>query len=187
MSETSSSRGGAGNRARRRLAIAYGVTALLLGASAVLVMLSVLLAPQGGLVGRARVLLARVQPAEERQPDRGPSAASEERGDQEQQPDAVVLAGKDGLSFSPERVEITSGQTVLWRNAGFDIHTVTADPEKAISDRHVLLPPGAETFDSGRFSPGETYSRTFTVPGLYRYFCIPHEATGMIGEIEVVE
>ena len=30
-----------------------------------------------------------------------------------------------------------------------------------------------------------SYSRRFDVPGRYTYFCIPHEAAGMIGEITV--
>lgn len=32
-----------------------------------------------------------------------------------------------------------------------------------------------------RVQPGESFSKTFDVPGTYRYFCIPHEMQGMLG------
>ena len=40
-------------------------------------------------------------------------------------------------------------------------------------------------FDSGFIPPGGDYSYTFTVPGRYRYFCLPHEKAGMVGVIVV--
>jgi plastocyanin len=63
---------------------------------------------------------------------------------------------------------------------------VTADPSKAATAKNVLLPEGAQPFDSGNIDAGGTYSYTFTVPGTYRYVCLPHELAGMIG-IVVVE
>ena len=33
--------------------------------------------------------------------------------------------------------------------------------------------------------PGESFSYTFTAPGTYSYFCIPHVLSGMRGTIEV--
>ena len=32
----------------------------------------------------------------------------------------------------------------------------------------------------------KTYSLKFTVAGTYKYFCIPHELLGMVGQITVV-
>jgi plastocyanin len=32
-----------------------------------------------------------------------------------------------------------------------------------------------------QFVGGATYVRTFDVPGQYTYFCIPHEALGVVG------
>lgn len=89
------------------------------------------------------------------------------------------------LRYGPETLRIRVGETVTWRNTSDLIHTVTADPEKAIDAANVRLPEGAEAFDSGNMRPGETYSRTFRVPGEYVYFCIPHEAAGMVGRIVV--
>ena len=68
------------------------------------------------------------------------------------------------------------------------------------------LPDGATFFDSGDFSdeisavesfiaelngggaiaPGEQYRHTFTVPGWYHYYCIPHEPAGMMGNVHVL-
>jgi len=97
----------------------------------------------------------------------------------------VTVKMTDNLRFVPERLTIDRGQTVEWKNASDVVHTVTAMPERAVDRAHVRLPEGAVPFDSGTIQPGQTYRYTFTVPGLYRYFSIPHETTGMIGEVEV--
>ena len=87
--------------------------------------------------------------------------------------------------FEPETVTINAGQAVAWENKSWIWHTVTADPAKAKKPEDVALPPGAETFDSGKVESGGTYQHAFTVPGTYRYFCKPHELKGMVGEVVV--
>ncbi len=89
------------------------------------------------------------------------------------------------LQFEPHEVTIQAGQAVLWTNTSFDSHTVTCDPSLAANPDHVLLPDGAEPFNSKLIEPKKTYVKTFPIPGRYRYFCIPHEATGMVGEVIV--
>lgn len=91
----------------------------------------------------------------------------------------------DLLVFEPASVTIKVGQIVEWTNGSFVVHTVTADPAEAAYQKSVLLPEGAEPFDSNRLLPDEIYRRRFVVPGTYRYFCKPHESTGMVGEIIV--
>lgn len=91
----------------------------------------------------------------------------------------------DDWTYEPEKVTIEAGQTVRWDCDSTYLHTVTADPDKAKDPKHVKLPEGADTFDSGEIDPGESFSYTFNVPGSYRYFCIPHELAGMVGEVEV--
>ena len=54
-------------------------------------------------------------------------------------------------------------------------------------EEHVERPSDAEPWDSGLVEQGEEYSRTFPVAGEYTYFCIPHEAAGMIGYLTVEE
>jgi len=41
------------------------------------------------------------------------------------------------------------------------------------------------SFDSPLLNPGNSFTFSFTKPGLYRYYCIPHEGDGMIGQVEV--
>ena len=100
------------------------------------------------------------------------------------QADALVTI--NGFEFVPKSITIKSGQTVEWNNtAAFETHTITADPKLAKKSEDIALPAGAEPFNSGDLSPGAVYRHTFTVPGTYRYICIPHEGMGMIGQIEV--
>jgi plastocyanin len=49
------------------------------------------------------------------------------------------------------------------------------------------MPAGAKPFNSGNIEPGKQYPHTSTVPGTYKYFCIPHGALGMVGTIVVTE
>jgi plastocyanin len=116
------------------------------------------------------------------------SAATARAADQ----NAVDLAGKEtavrmtnSLKYVPEEVTISVGQTVVWTNTSSMFHTVTDDPALAQDRSHAQLPEGAQPFNSGNIAPGDVFQRTFEVPGTYVYFCIPHEAVGMIGKIIV--
>lgn len=129
-------------------------------------------AREGGPVNRSTVTREADRPA---RPARGTIPAGAE----------AVVSMTDAMSFDPGRITIPVGGTVVWRNASGLNHTVTAAPDLAGTPINVRLPDGAEPFNSGPVQPGEIYARTFTVPGLYRYFCIPHEAAGMTGEIVV--
>jgi plastocyanin len=88
-------------------------------------------------------------------------------------------------SFQPARTTIKAGDTVEWKNVGSQLHHVTTDPAAALKKGDVASPPGAKSFDSGFLKPGETFSETFSVPGVYRYTCAVHEAKGMSGEVVV--
>jgi plastocyanin len=99
---------------------------------------------------------------------------------------ADALVTMSGFSFIPDHITINAGQSVEWNNtAAIETHTVTADPKLAQNIKSVALPPGAEPFNSGDLKADAIFRHTFTVPGVYRYFCIPHEKMGMIGEVEV--
>ena len=99
----------------------------------------------------------------------------------------VTITIDDHLRFSPNVITIKPGTRVRWVNGSVLRHTVTADPAKAARGRDVALPKGAQPFDSGYIDPKGTYEHRFTVAGHYRYFCIPHESTGMVADIIVKE
>jgi len=46
-------------------------------------------------------------------------------------------------------------------------------------------PPDATAWDSGLLSSGDTFEVTLNEPGVYDYFCKPHEGVGMVGSIVV--
>ena len=100
-------------------------------------------------------------------------------------PATVIVRMTDGLRFKPTRVVVHAGDTVEWQNKSSLTHTVTADARRAAEGKEVILPPGAEPFDSGEISAGGTYRHTFTVPGTYKYICVPHADLGMVGEVSV--
>jgi plastocyanin len=89
------------------------------------------------------------------------------------------------LKYEPAKLTVRTGQTVHWKNVSIMSHTVTADPSIAKNPADVSLPAGAEPFTSGMIRPGKSYDHVFTVPGTYRYFCIPHETSGMVGTVIV--
>jgi plastocyanin len=98
---------------------------------------------------------------------------------------AVSVRMTDELTFEPARVVVHAGDTVEWQNTSGMPHTVTADARRAAEGKEVVLPPGATPFDSGKIAPGGSYRHTFTVPGTYKYICVPHAAFGMTGEVVV--
>ena len=110
------------------------------------------------------------------------------QGSAQQGPSGDVAAGvtlTDQLRYEPAAVTISAGQAVRWRNTSALIHTVTADPSRAMQAANVRLPAGADAFDSGDIGPGGSFTWTFTEPGEYRYICIPHEGAAMTGTIMV--
>jgi plastocyanin len=86
--------------------------------------------------------------------------------------------------FDPVGVLIEPGQTVRWVNEA-NVHTSTA--YHPTNDGHALrIPETAAPWDSGYLvEPGDRFEATLTVPGVYDYFCAPHEAAGMVGRIIV--
>jgi plastocyanin len=90
--------------------------------------------------------------------------------------------------FDPAGVHIGSGDTVRWVQInGF--HSITAYHPS--NDNHELrIPASAQPWDSDILladypKRGATFEHLFTVPGVYDYFCKPHEAAGMVGRIVV--
>ena len=100
-------------------------------------------------------------------------------------PTTVVVNMNDQYKFDPAAITIAKGTTIEWKNTGVQPHTVTCDPKKALKKTDVILPSGAEPFDSGLIMGGKSFSHTFTVAGQYQYVCTPHETMGMIATVTV--
>jgi plastocyanin len=87
--------------------------------------------------------------------------------------------------FVPLTVTIQKGDTVEWINNAASLHSVTTNPAVAQDPKDVSAPAGAKPFDSGFMTPGAKWSYTFTVPGTYKYLCLPHEKDHMVGVVVV--
>lgn len=86
--------------------------------------------------------------------------------------------------FDPIGLHVKPGTTVRWI-VRQNVHTTTAySPRNA---HHPLrIPDGAAAWDSGFLvNPGDHFDVTLTVPGVYDYYCMPHELAGMVGRIVV--
>ncbi|GAB7010327.1 halocyanin domain-containing protein [Halorubrum trueperi] len=89
-----------------------------------------------------------------------------------------VGAGDVGFAFDPAAIRIDSGTTVVWEWTGEGgAHNVVSAEESA-SD-----------FESGDAvdDEGATFEQSFDDAGIQLYYCLPHETSGMIGAIDVVE
>jgi plastocyanin len=86
--------------------------------------------------------------------------------------------------FDPVGVYVEPGQTVRWV-VDANVHTTAAYHPK--NDNHSLrIPEAATPWDSGFLvNRGDHFEVTLTVPGVYDYYCQPHEAAGMVGRIVV--
>ena len=81
---------------------------------------------------------------------------------------------KRTMVFSQEIVRIDPGDTVFWKatNPGHNVQFIS---KKGV-------PAGVAKFKS---KVGKDTEFTFTVPGIYAYWCVPHKTLGMIGFIIV--
>ena len=97
---------------------------------------------------------------------------------------ASIVPGASTLTdtaYSPNPIEITVGQTVVWTNDDTAFHTVTSGKFGAAD--------AGQLFDSGLAGPtaltgqGKTFEHTFDAAGEYPYFCTLHPA--MVGTVIV--
>ncbi len=100
-------------------------------------------------------------------------------------PVAQGTVGMTDMGFVPAAITVNAGDKVVWKNSSPVIHNVVDDASKALSVVDVKVPSGARPFDSGLLQPGQSFSRVFTEPGIYRYVCTLHEGSGMKGVVVV--
>jgi plastocyanin len=98
---------------------------------------------------------------------------------------ATVVTMTDDDTFEPDKLTIRAGTAVRWINPSHHTHTVTDDPKVASDPKDVSRPNGAAPFNSGKVRPGGKFEHMFTVPGVYKYVCEPHEDMEMKGQITV--
>jgi plastocyanin len=86
--------------------------------------------------------------------------------------------------FDPIGLYVEPGTTVRWM-VRENVHTTTAYHPQ--NDHHPLrIPEHAVPWDSGYLvHAGDHFDVRLTVPGVYDYYCMPHEAVGMVGRIVV--
>ncbi|WP_232824867.1 cupredoxin domain-containing protein [Primorskyibacter marinus] len=87
--------------------------------------------------------------------------------------------------FRPHGLAVTAGTTIRFinRDPG-NSHTATAyHPDNF--DRTRRIPKAARPWNSDFLLPEESFEVTLTVPGVYDYYCIPHEMAAMVGRIVV--
>ena len=82
-----------------------------------------------------------------------------------------------GTQFTPANIVITEGDVVRWTNNSILTHTSTSG--------NSCSPNGI--WNSGVIGIGKQFSFTFTTPGNYPYYCIPHCLIGMTGLVIVNE
>ncbi len=101
--------------------------------------------------------------------------------------DILMMGNENGSNvwFAPWGLKVSPGTVIRWRNADpGNSHTTTAfHPQN--SQHPLRIPANAKPWNSDYLLPGETFAVTLTVPGVYDYFCIPHELAGMVGRIVV--
>jgi len=87
-------------------------------------------------------------------------------------------------AYMPAELTIAAGTTVTWVNQDPVGHTVTEGAPQSVK------PANQRLFDSSGGDPlhmmnqGQSYSFTFTTPGEFDYYCIPHPY--MIGHVKVL-
>ncbi len=87
--------------------------------------------------------------------------------------DVVVGAG-NGLEFDPKNIVVDVGTTVVWEWTGEGGGHDVVETEGAFE---------SELVDEAGF----TFEHTFEETGVFEYVCTPHQTSGMVGTVEVVE
>ena len=98
---------------------------------------------------------------------------------------ATTVYMTPALTFEPTEITIRVGDKVEWRNRTLLTHTVTVDARITADASNMELPEGARPFNSAAIPAGQVFRHTFTVPGTYRYLCLPHAGQKMFGTVVV--
>jgi plastocyanin len=98
----------------------------------------------------------------------------------------VTVDATSAFRFVPASVCLRLNGTVTWTNTTTDLdHTSTDEPSLAANPSDASIPPGGHGWNL-TLPSGHSAHLTFRMAGVYRYFCIVHEAIGMLGVVVVV-
>jgi len=100
----------------------------------------------------------------------------------------ISMQGRDNgahVWFDPIGIRIEPGQSIRWTNRDpSNAHTTTAY-HPSLFDRPQRIPLRAKPWNSDYLLPSESFAVTLAEPGVYDFYCIPHEHAGMVGRIIV--
>ena len=108
--------------------------------------------------------------------------------------DADHVVDMQAVAFEPAELTVSAGDTVAWKHAAGEAHNVVAYEEELPGDASYWA---SGDFDSeeaaregwengkGAVQSGQAYVHTFEATGTHEYFCVPHEAAGMVGSVTV--
>lgn len=89
-----------------------------------------------------------------------------------------MVSSDDGeYYFDPIGLHVQPGDTIRWTIESGSHNVVSYDER---------IPEGADTFDTEVISEG-SHEMTFSTEGTYDYYCMPHQALGMVGRFVVGE
>jgi len=89
-----------------------------------------------------------------------------------------VITVQDNIQFTPNTLQIKQGDFVRWDHVGSSInHTTTSGTGNG--------DPNAGLLWDEPLTPGGSYTYQFNDAGSFPFFCRPHGASGMTGEITV--
>jgi plastocyanin len=99
------------------------------------------------------------------------------------------------VAFEPESLTVSQGDTVAFEYAAGEPHCVFAYEDEIPEDAEYWASGGFESQEAaetgwneekkGAVQSGQSYVHTFEIKGTHGYYCLPHEAAGMVGEVVV--
>ena len=108
--------------------------------------------------------------------------------------DADHVVEMNAVAFEPAELTVSQGDTVAWTYNAGDAHNVVAYEDEIPDDAGYWASGGFDSEEAARagwengqgaVQSGQSYVHTFETTGTHEYFCIPHEAAGMVGSVIV--
>lgn len=99
----------------------------------------------------------------------------------------VTVQMQGQLRLEPNAISVAPGTTVVFENVSNSRHALTTDASLAQEGQQVVVPEGADPWDSGELTAGQTFTYEFNQAGAYIYVCRLHPDAQMTGVVTVEE